>query len=1134
MQITTIIPLLSLLIAAGNSLVAAEALGGASEAADATADARAARLSFADGSTLLASVQTPALPLETLFGTADIPFAIIKGAEFFRAAPGEVKPVLAIDFDTNTNPPKISTRHQFVAGRNGKGKALRVFGVDNRIAEIPFNLFRDNEGVIEFWARIPEAGERGLALSGRACPALIELSGAFLPAPSPFGASMLFTNNDGMGRGGLGGLCILPGTFWIAYGSSSFGEHDMAKVFGDGDPAGWHHYAITWSKNGLDLPGDADTADLVGRTRKPLRGNASCAVFVDGRLVAAGVTKEETRPANPATPLALILQKRYAADQRAWIIDYDDIKIWNRAKLDFKKSANETAENTAAAAPKTRARVKLSDGSIINGSATCAALPVETIFGPASIPIEIIKTLNFPPAPQPQKKEEPAVHDKRLVYWNTFNSESETQNPAAGPKSLAYYTKPVPGKFGAALSTEGAPHSLNVFFNDGALASAGTIEFWAKLSADSDILRGDASPRLFTIFSKGGFNFDFTNNDGLGSSGLCLLVGGKSTGSNKTKGQVSRFSDVLGEDWRGWHHYAIVWDDEGIRSDDPVMSGKAFAVLVDGKVDSWLPVSAATKMSHWDGKPTMLQVAAPMWGRHTNVPFAIDEFKIWNYAKVELLAKPQPQKNAPKTSNDPRLIYWNTFESEEATKTPAAGVPTKLNSGKFVAGKHGNALHTQGKTDVAAFTIPPGVFKKQGCIEFWAKLDADTDKLVEGRLPRFLMGAKEDRWSSLILEYRINNGMGAGGFTAATGCIYGTSYFGQTYSYKQALGENYNDWHHYAVVWDDETELDIPDVEERPFGAIFIDGKYKSIQTYPVGAKGKPNLGGFRDYVGNFIIAASLNNSGNTHPIPFAIDDLKIWTYAKMDFAAKPAAVVKAAAPSSVRGRKPVFQHDFNSLKTSPFGDSTEIIPRDDGKALRVKSNGACIGAILWEKFPRDSGTIEFWARIHGTESKAPGAAGGANPALFGITQQPDETAAQSARKRWKFQIAYNINDGWGHGGLLGTELVVGGRRLMTFGTANFGVVDSRRLLTSGGLGGWHHYALVWDAEGKVWEGGPGAALFVDGKKSGAAPATGAHSGYDSGSMLDLILQPQLSDEQESWIIDFDELKIWDYAKIDY
>jgi len=239
------------------------------------------------------------------------------------------------------------------------------------------------------------------------------------------------------------------------------------------------------------------------------------------------------------------------------------------------------------------------------------------------------------------------------------------------------------------------------------------------------------------------------------------------------------------------------------------------------------------------------------------------------------------ETNAAPGDHDPRLVYWNTFDSEEETRNPKAGQKTVQYGGTFVPGRVGNALHTQGKTDVVAFFVPPFV-SNSGCVEFWAKLETDTDTMAEGKFPRFLQGGKDGAWSSFKMEYRVNNGMGGGGFYVSSVGVYGTHRFGQAQSYKHVLGEHYTGWHHYAFVWDNVDGLSIPNVEGRPHAAIFINGVFKCIQSFPAEANHKPVMTRLHTTGLEMVVAGSFTSGGNN--LPFAIDELKIWNYAKTEF----------------------------------------------------------------------------------------------------------------------------------------------------------------------------------------------------------------------------------------------------------
>ena len=99
-----------------------------------------------------------------------------------------------------------------------------------------------------------------------------------------------------------------------------------------------------------------------------------------------------------------------------------------------------------------------------------------------------------------------------------------------------------------------------------------------------------------------------------------------------------RYEELFpGSDYRDWHHYAIIWDKDGIAglSGNPKM-----ALLVDGKLipdiqnhtrsaDEALSIVSTPMLLSFTHDPKLDPELS------TKSPFLIDEFKIWNYAKTE-------------------------------------------------------------------------------------------------------------------------------------------------------------------------------------------------------------------------------------------------------------------------------------------------------------------------------------------------------------------------------------------------------------------------------------------------------------------------------------------------------------------
>ena len=99
-----------------------------------------------------------------------------------------------------------------------------------------------------------------------------------------------------------------------------------------------------------------------------------------------------------------------------------------------------------------------------------------------------------------------------------------------------------------------------------------------------------------------------------------------------------RYEELFpGSDYRDWHHYAIIWDANGI----PNLAGSPTkALLVDGQlipdiqdhgrsINDALSIVSTPMLLSFTHDPKLDPELC------TKSPFLIDEFKIWNYSKTE-------------------------------------------------------------------------------------------------------------------------------------------------------------------------------------------------------------------------------------------------------------------------------------------------------------------------------------------------------------------------------------------------------------------------------------------------------------------------------------------------------------------
>ena len=175
--------------------------------------------------------------------------------------------------------------------------------------------------------------------------------------------------------------------------------------------------------------------------------------------------------------------------------------------------------------------------------------------------------------------------------------------------------------------------------------------------------------------------------------------------------------------------------------------------------------------------------------------------------------------------------------------------------------------------------------------------------------------------------------------------------------------------------------------------------------------------------------------------------------------------------------------------------------------------------------FIRDSGCIEFWAKIL---KQAPSVGAGGDPRLLAIT------CADSHKLACNIDVV--SNDGAGNSGFalrtwFGCKSSISGMPYLRYAD----------LFSAGDWRDWHHYSVVWDKNGiSDLLHAPKAALLVDGKM---ITSVGFQSGptqlnrmpSETSYVLGITYDPDVDAEHNTkspFLID--EFKIWDYAKTDF
>ena len=472
------------------------------------------------------------------------------------------------------------------------------------------------------------------------------------------------------------------------------------------------------------------------------------------------------------------------------------------------------------------------------------------------------------------------------------------------------------------------------------------------------------------------------------------------------------------------------------------------------------------------------------------------------------------------------LLYHCTFDDTWSVEHPAAGPSGRFLGGSFVSGKFGRALRVEADTPAFESKLPKGFLGPEGCLEFWAKIEGDDLRYVEGGDPLFV-SLYDERRSITLLQFAANNGFARGGLGGAmAGWSFGTiPHSGWSMEYRKILGDNWADWHHYAMSWKADGFGD------GSFVKVFVDGNPQPVLGGVDDEKVPARLADYGNHAYDLGIPWHASSTDRRRSKkPFLVDDLKIWSVAKTDFACS-----RSDSPiphSAFRTQhSELLYHctfdDAQSIERPAAGPSGTFLGGtfEEGKAgnaLRVRK-GLSSAIVHFEKgVLQPRGMIEFWAKI---ENDRETFGDGGDPRFFMMETAPGSETV--------FQLA--ANDGCGRGGLsIYHQGLSAASEDHCLGPARY---DS---VVPGATKGWHHYALVWDENGVPGPDGPVAlAAFIDGRRiplhgdTGLAKAPRMAARFrDNPATFFFSLNPELDrvfNNKSDFLID--EFKIWSAPK---
>ncbi|MHC1777718.1 MAG: T9SS type A sorting domain-containing protein [Lentimicrobium sp.] len=259
------------------------------------------------------------------------------------------------------------------------------------------------------------------------------------------------------------------------------------------------------------------------------------------------------------------------------------------------------------------------------------------------------------------------------------------------------------------------------------------------------------------------------------------------------------------------------------------------------------------------------------------------------------------------------LVFYCTFDNVNAITNPVAGPGGTFNANpqtNFTTGQVGNAyLAIYNESDLVSFPkeiIPPD----RGCVEFWGRL-FDMPEYVNynwGFCPAFFRTSNEGE-SRYMVEFNGNNGHEGAGLCGRAGTTVtgqegttATVSWGEYQSFSSILGD-VNAWHHYALVWDIDG---VPGVSKSL--QVFLDGIPVGKCDAPYFAANYCPLVAMTPTIGDVKIITFQMNQGSV-----AIDELKIWNYAKTQF-------IEQAYIYTVLNDRTICKNDSTSFEVKAVG----------------------------------------------------------------------------------------------------------------------------------------------------------------------------------------------------------------------
>ncbi len=268
---------------------------------------------------------------------------------------------------------------------------------------------------------------------------------------------------------------------------------------------------------------------------------------------------------------------------------------------------------------------EMRNGDRLKGALLIRELELKTAFGDVKLGADQVARITVTGRP---------VSRAGLLLWNTLGSEAEILHSRAGPPGVFRGGRFAQGVAGNAFVAEHDQNGRVAFPGEVIPPAAGCIEIWARLDGVPAELRWSETPRLFSLDApEGGVSLMLNGNDGGGRGGVVGGVAQLGVCATGSYGSWTYAQALGGGDGNAWHHYALVWDQDGIKGLDD--GQHTVAVFVDGKLNSKVWAGELKPGSVTRGPLTQGELALMLDQHLDQGRVLFDELKIWSFAKTE-------------------------------------------------------------------------------------------------------------------------------------------------------------------------------------------------------------------------------------------------------------------------------------------------------------------------------------------------------------------------------------------------------------------------------------------------------------------------------------------------------------------